>query len=77
MSEILNYIDKIPLLLVILLCLTLGLAPFMPEPHIVEKLRMLKQGTLTKPIDIFDMLLHAAPFLLALIKLALMLRKAG
>ena len=77
MTDLLTSIDKLPWLLVILLCLTLGLAPFMPEPHIVEKLRMLKQGTLTKPIDIFDMLLHAAPFLLALLKLALMLRKAG
>ena len=77
MTDLLASIDKLPWLFVIVLCLTLGLAPFMPEPHVVEKLRMLRQGTLTKPIDIFDMLLHAAPFLLALLKLALMLRKAG
>ena len=47
----------------ILACLTLGLAPFNP-PHIVEKIRMLMEGSLTKPIDIFDLLMHAAPFVL-------------
>lgn len=46
--------------------LTLGLAPFVPEPHLVEKIRMLAAGELTRPLDIFDLLLHAAfPALLA------------
>ena len=31
-------------LLCILACLTLGLAPFRPEPHVVEKLRWVKDG---------------------------------
>ena len=77
MTELFTAIDRLPWLLVIVLCLTLGLAPFMPEPHIAEKLRMLRQGTLSKPIDIFDLLLHAAPFLLLLFKVLLMLRKTG
>jgi hypothetical protein len=33
--------------IVIILCLTLGLAPFFPEPHIWEKLKMLASGTLS------------------------------
>ena len=42
-------------------------APFVPEPHLWEKLKMLAVGTLTRPIDIFDLLLHASlPVLLAL-----------
>ena len=77
MTEILLSIDRVPWLMVIVLCLTLGLAPFVPEPHIVEKLRLLRQGTLTRPLDIFDLLLHAAPFLLAAVKLALLLRQPG
>lgn len=77
MTEILLSIDRVPWLMVIVLCLTLGLAPFVPEPHIVEKLRLLRQGTLTRPLDIFDLLLHAAPFLLAAAKLALLLRQPG
>lgn len=62
--------------IVIILCLTLGLAPFFPEPHIWEKLKMLVGGTLVKPIDIFDLLMHAAPFVIAGLKLALTLYPA-
>jgi hypothetical protein len=62
--------------IVIILCLTLGLAPFFPEPHIWEKLKMLTAGTLVKPIDIFDLLMHATPFLIAGLKLALTLYPA-
>jgi hypothetical protein len=44
-----------------------GLAPFSPEPHLIEKLRSLAQGTLRRPIDLFDLFLHAAaPVLLGL-----------
>jgi len=47
----------------------LGLAPMQPEPHLVEQLRMLNQGVLTKPIDIFDLFLHASAPLLLLAKI--------
>lgn len=63
------YLDQIPLNLLILACLTLGLAPFFPEPHIWEKLKMLVAGNLVKPVDIFDLLMHAAPFVLLVAKL--------
>ncbi len=66
------WLDSIPLLLIVLLCVTLGLAPFQPEPHIVEKLRMLFQGTLSRPIDIFDMLMHGAPWVVLVLKLVRM-----
>lgn len=49
----------------------LGLAPFWPEPHLVEKLRMLVNGQLSRPLDIFDLLLHGTPLLLILSKLLL------
>lgn len=65
-------LDEVPLVVAVLLALTLGLAPFTPEPHIVEKLRMLMQGALSKPIDIFDLLLHLAPWLLLVAKLVRM-----
>jgi len=69
MQTLLTRLDQIPLSILILAALTLGLAPFFPEPHVVEKLRMLAQGSLTKPIDIFDLLMHAAPFALLSAKL--------
>lgn len=49
--------------------LLLGLAPFVPEPHLVEKIRMLFSGTLSRPIDIFDLFLHGAFPALLLVKL--------
>ena len=54
--------------ILIIACLTLGLAPFAP-PHIVEKLQMLFAGTLRRPIDWFDLLMHGTPWVLLLIKL--------
>ena len=52
---------------IILLCLTLGLAPFLPEPHIVGKLRWLNSGGNGMTImDYFDVLLHGFPFILLL-----------
>lgn len=48
----------------VLICATLGLAPFTPEPHLWEKIQMLAAGELRLPLDWFDLLLHSAPWLL-------------
>ena len=64
-----NWLDEIPLAILVIACLLLGLAPFTPEPHVWEKLKMLADGTLVKPIDIFDLLLHGAPFVVLILKL--------
>lgn len=63
-----SWLDQIPLLLCVVTALTLGLAPFVPEPHLWEKLKMLTGGTLHRPIDIFDLVLHATPWLLLIAK---------
>jgi len=52
----------------ILAALLLGLAPFGREPHLVEKVRMLFAGDLVRPIDIFDLVLHASPLLLLAVR---------
>jgi hypothetical protein len=64
-----NWLDRIPLHMIALPAVLLGLAPFVPEPHLWEKLKMLMAGTLARPIDIFDLLLHGVPVVLLLIKL--------
>lgn len=64
-------LDWLPLPLLVVLCLTLGLAPFTPEPHLLEKLKMLVAADLVDPMDIFDLLLHGAPWILLLLKLIL------
>ena len=66
---VLNWIDRQPIALFLIAALTLGLAPFVPEPHVWEKLKMLATGELTRPLDIFDLLLHAAPWALLALKL--------
>ena len=65
-----NWLDRIPLPTLVLIALALGLAPFVPEPHLWEKLKMLFAGTLTRPIDIFDLAMHGAPVVLLALKLA-------
>ena len=50
---------------VVLLCLTLGLAPFFPEPHVIGKIRWLAGGGVGMQIqDYFDFVFHGFPFLL-------------
>ena len=61
-------IDKIPFQTLIIMSIFLGLAPFVPEPHLWEKLKMLVAGQLVKPLDIFDVLFHLAPAILLTIK---------
>ena len=59
-----SWLDRIPFVTLLLIALMLGLAPFVPEPHVVEKLKMLFDGTLAKPVDIFDLLMHGTPWVL-------------
>lgn len=73
MQKFIGFLSRVPLLLVILFCLTLGLAPFRP-PHVWEKLVMLVNGDLSQPIDIFDLFLHSAPWFLLVFRLVLMVR---
>ncbi len=68
MKSILSVVDQLNWGIVIILCATLGLAPFSP-PHIVEKLSMLIKGNLIKPLDWFDLLLHSIPWILLILKI--------
>ncbi len=50
---------------VIFACLTLGLAPFYPEPHFLGKLRWVAGGAVGMgPMDWFDFVFHGLPWLL-------------
>ena len=64
----LTWLDNIPLPTLLIICGLLGLAPFVPEPHVWEKLKMLADGSLRRPIDIFDLVLHGTPWVLLLLK---------
>jgi hypothetical protein len=64
----LSFLDKIPYSILIVFSIIMLLLPFRPMPHVLEKLIMLKNGTLNRPIDIFDLFFHTAPLFLLIIK---------
>jgi hypothetical protein len=70
-----KWLDRIPYTYIVPLAIFLALAPFSPEPHLWEKLKMLSAGKLVRPIDIFDLCLHGAPLLLLLLKMVLGTRR--
>ncbi|MFK8028334.1 MAG: hypothetical protein AB8C40_09785 [Gammaproteobacteria bacterium] len=56
--------------------LTLGLAPFSPEPHVWEKLQWVFSGAQgMKLIDWFDLLLHGTPWVMLMISLVYKFKK--
>ena len=74
-----RWLDRLPLLTLIIIAIPLALAPFAPEPHLWEKLKMLVNGELNQVIDMLDLLMHATPSALLALKLIRMTtsRRAG
>ena len=70
-----GWLDRVPLPWLLVIAIWLAVAPLFPEPHLWEKLKMLAAGTLTRPLDIFDLLMHATPVLLLVWRLARQARR--
>lgn len=70
-----------PLFTPLIASLSLGLAPFVPEPHIVGKLRWLAGGAVGMGAeDWFDLVMHGAPWvwlIVAAVRLGLARRRAA
>jgi hypothetical protein len=64
-----HWLDRLPLAPLAVVAVLMALAPFFPEPHLWEKLKMLSRGDLTRPLDIFDLVMHATPLVLLALKL--------
>jgi hypothetical protein len=64
-----KWLDRIPYIMLAPLAIFLALAPFTPEPHLWGKLKMLFTGTLSRPIDFFDLFLHGGLLVILLLKL--------
>ena len=71
----LKWIDKLPLVPLAVIALLLAVLPFGSTPHLVEKVGMLFQGVLTRPIDIFDLFMHGTPAVLLVIRIIRMAAK--
>ncbi len=67
--SLLQRLDGISLSALVFASLLLGLAPFQPEPHVWQKLKMLADGELSRPMDIFDLFMHGTPILLLMLRL--------
>ncbi len=63
-----KFLDNFSFPVLIILAVLLGSAPLGSQPHLIEKINMLMAGTLVQPLDIFDLLMHSAPFVLLFIK---------
>lgn len=69
-------LDELPLAGIAVIAAMLALVPF-GQSHLVEKIGMLASGTLTRPIDIFDLFMHGAPSLVLIAKLVRMAAARG
>lgn len=72
-----KWLDNIPLILLAIIALILGLAPISAEPHLIEKAKMLLDGTLVKPIDIFDLVMHGTPSVLLIVRVSRIILKSS
>lgn len=63
-----KFLANLPWFPLALAAIFMGLSPFVPEPHLYEKVKMLIAGALTRPIDIFDLFFHLAPTLVLVAK---------
>lgn len=62
-----KFISQIPWGLIIIACLSLGLAPFNP-PHVWSKFILLIHGELSAGVDLWDLFFHSVPWLLLVLK---------
>lgn len=63
-----RFLKEIPYSFLLPAALVLGLAPFVPEPHLVEKVRLLFAGELARAVDVFDLVMHSTPLVLLALK---------
>ena len=73
MDRVLKLLEQTPWALLAIVALLLAIVPI-GESHLLQKWRMLFSGTLRRPLDWFDLLLHTAPIALLAVKGILALR---
>ncbi len=61
--------------LAIMSSLTLGLAPFVPEPHIWKQFQNLRLGRPMAMMDWVDVVMHGAPWVFLIVVLVSMARE--
>lgn len=64
-----KWIDRMPLFPLTVVAIFMAILPVQDTPHLLAKLYMLRDGVLTRPLDIFDLFMHATPALLLITRL--------
>lgn len=62
------WLDRFPYVLLALFAIAFAIVPI-GASHFVEKWRMLFDGTLRRPLDWFDLVMHSAPAVLLVLKI--------
>ena len=76
MKKVIEFIEN-QFSLWLIASLTLGLAPFLPEPHIWGKLKWVAGGAVgMKSADWFDLFMHGIPWLMLLIALTIKIKRS-
>ena len=64
-----KWLDSLPLAPLAAIAILMAILPFNATPHLFEKLTMLVDGTLQRPLDIFDLFMHGTPAVLLIVRL--------
>jgi len=64
-----SFLDRIPLVPLAIFAVLLALMPFVPQPHLFEKIGLLFDGSLSRPLDIFDLFWHSWLLVVLVLKL--------
>lgn len=75
MDRVLKLLEQTPWSLLVIVALLLAVVPI-GESHLLQKWRMLFSGTLRRPLDWFDLIMHTTPIALIALKGFLALRSA-
>ena len=70
-----NLFDRLPLAVFAVAAVWMAIAPVYPQPHLLEKFNMFMAGSLSRPMDIFDVFFHSVFSVLLLVKIVRMSKK--
>lgn len=67
-EKLASFIDGLPVMPTLVIGIWMALAPFTPEPHLLQKFMMAMNGDAFKLIDVFDVFMHGGLGILAGLK---------
>ncbi len=68
-EKLARFIDTLPTMPTLVIGIWMALAPFTPEPHLVQKFFMAMNGDAFKLIDVFDVFMHGGLGIIAGLKI--------